>query len=241
MSYDKKSFLAGVALGRQLKGQATGGSGGGPTPPTPISDIYTVVEYIESSGQCYINTQYIVNSAAVIVADVMLMTSSNTWPCAFGMRDSNNQDTSVAFFYQWTTPGDICVRWVSENTLVHYTSLVTNKRTTLQQTKDGITISRDGQTLAMTAYASAAGSSISPAALWIFNLNTSGNTQWASGTWAKGHIYSFTIYEDSNLVRKFVPVLALGTTAGLYDTVTQTFYRSASGVDFTAGPVVAGG
>lgn len=40
MPYDKKSFIAGVAVGRQLKGWSTGGSGGDPGPgPGPGQDI----------------------------------------------------------------------------------------------------------------------------------------------------------------------------------------------------------
>ena len=45
MPYDKKSFTAGIAVGRQLKGWATGGNGGQPIPPADLVPVEWVRTY----------------------------------------------------------------------------------------------------------------------------------------------------------------------------------------------------
>ena len=53
-------------------------------------------------------------------------------------------------------------------------------------------------------------------------------------------LYSLKLWNNGTLVRNFVPAKQ-GTTVGMYDTVTGTFFTNAatSGDDFTAGPEIS--
>ena len=57
------------------------------------------------------------------------------------------------------------------------------------------------------------------------------------GEAAIGRLYSFKIYKNGELKANFVPIYSLEeNVAGLYDLVTESFFKSISATPFTAGP-----
>lgn len=52
------------------------------------------------------------------------------------------------------------------------------------------------------------------------------------GTWLKGKVYRITIWKDNYLVRDLIPCASPDKIPGLYDRVTDSFLRSASGTEF---------
>lgn len=52
------------------------------------------------------------------------------------------------------------------------------------------------------------------------------------GTWFKGKIYRITIWKDNYLVSDLIPCASPDKIPGLYDRVTDSFLRSASGTEF---------
>ena len=52
-------------------------------------------------------------------------------------------------------------------------------------------------------------------------------------------LYYFRIYDDSGLIRNFIPVKDSSDVAGLYDTVNGVFYTSVTGTDLIAGNVIS--
>ena len=55
-----------------------------------------------------------------------------------------------------------------------------------------------------------------------------------------GKMYSFTVREDSETVRDYVPAVNSSGTAGLYEVLSKTFHPSETAYPFTAGSVVSG-
>lgn len=51
-------------------------------------------------------------------------------------------------------------------------------------------------------------------------------------------IYYFQIYDNETLVRDFVPCKTDANIVGMYDLVSKSFFQSASGTPFAAGPLI---
>ncbi len=71
----------------------------------------------------------------------------------------------------------------------------------------------------------------------MFAASITGNTPYNWSTYAKARVYYFKIYNDSELVRNFVPCVRTSDgKPGLYDTVSSTFYVNAGTGEFSYGP-----
>ena len=74
-----------------------------------------------------------------------------------------------------------------------------------------------------------------------FNIFCSGNPS-NSGYFFHGNLYFMEIYDSSgNLLRNFIPCKNSSDVAGLYDTVTESFYTSGNESALTAGPAAERG
>lgn len=76
----------------------------------------------------------------------------------------------------------------------------------------------------------------SPYKLGILCLALSDTTIDTSRNYQSGRIYTFKIYESDTLVVDLVPCLNDSDVPGLYDMVSEVFYPSASGTDFSYDP-----
>lgn len=66
---------------------------------------------------------------------------------------------------------------------------------------------------------------------YLFARNNAGSLGWP----AFGRIYSCKIWKAGELVRDYIPCINSSERAGLFDTVSQTFYDNQSSGDFTYG------
>ena len=80
--YDKRSFLSGIAVGRQLKGWATGGNAGGGTGSLSITEngTYDVKRYAQAVVNVPTDIPVLPNmtiaSRVILVADLSALSSS---------------------------------------------------------------------------------------------------------------------------------------------------------------------
>lgn len=69
MIFDKNSFLSGIAVGRQLKGWATGGDSGAPRPTETLTVLSGIIKHeLKSLGTYLVTTADFLESTESVVA-----------------------------------------------------------------------------------------------------------------------------------------------------------------------------
>ena len=182
---------------------------------------YVFVEYIESTGKEWINTGFIANQNTRVIIDYQLTTVTTT--TIFGSR----KDGTKEFMLTVTTSG------YTEPTLI---SIYDNQRKTLTK---GDTVRRIVDMNKNLTYInseliaqSTEKSFTSHYELGLFACNNNGNGMYPSLT----KIYSCKIYDNDILVRDFVPCYRKADrVAGLYDTVSGTFFENQGTGNFLIG------
>ena len=196
---------------------------------------YTELEYIESTGSQYINTE--IGTSSITKTEVVGQFTglvSNTF--IFG---KTNNGTSR---YGW---GEYIYPYGAANKFLwNYggwgvvTNADLNKHTFGIDTKNGLVYIDNTQF--DTSQTSSAGAN--PAfvsdnlPIYLFARNSGS----VSG-YAKAKIYSVKMWNNNELTHEFVPakyVSGSTTIYGMYDTFTGVFYQNAGTGTFTAGPVV---
>ena len=185
---------------------------------------YTPLEYIESTGSQYVDTGYAPTYQTRVVAKYTVE-SSTGW--LFGCRDTNSS----------TSPNQFGVFVTSATTVrsdyfgTSVTGTVASATGTVVLDKNKNVLNYNGGVITNTSVTDGA----CTRSMWIFTINNAGST----GTFLKGKLDAYEIYENGTLVRDYVPCINASGTVGLYDMVNGTFGGDAAGVGFVAGPVAA--
>ena len=187
------------------------------------------VEYIETNGTQYIDTLYKPTNTTKIVTTATYL-ASNTTLCAsrwsgeptydtFGIY--NNTRNEMVFFYG---------RYNQQYLQIIKTNYL-NKKCTYTLSNQ-LLIKEGGTTLYSNNVSFDTKISSNNLNLYIFAFNTMG----VANSDGKARLYNFKIYEDTTLVRYFIPVLnKTNGKYGLFDLVEQKFYTSPNGVNFIGG------
>lgn len=196
-----------------INAQFYGGSGTF-TGQKALPASYTRLSYIESSGTQYIDTGFV-----------------------------PNQDTRVACEFEYTTAGyvfgaenayrsnsfDFYTRLAVYNaTSTVFTALSTSAKHSVDFNKNVVSV--DGSTKVTFTYASFS----SGLPLFLFAVNSGGNG--IEGI--IGKIYSCQIYNNGTMVRDYVPCRKNDGVVGMYDFITNKFYKNAGTGSFVAGAEV---
>lgn len=189
---------------------------------------YTQLEYIQSTGTQYINTDVDVNAQTYdkleISADVLYPSLSSAYYMVHGCSGSG-----VIYYFGIN----------NSNGAVVYGPGTSDQTTALRaaaNTRYSIVFSVAEK---YYQFGSNAAVSITPAA-------PSGNSKFYLFAYNKGashdchaeRLYSAQIKSDGTLVRDFVPCKNVSGAVGLYDTVKGQFYANAGTGTFTAGPEI---
>lgn len=181
---------------------------------------YTELEYIQSSGQQYINTGFTPNQDTRLVIDFEPISVASTH--IFGSRTaSSGSDAFVTLVTGGVYRDDYYNDKVS-------TSVAPSGRITIDKNKNVTTVGSASVTHTYTTF-----SGTYPIAL--FASNTGGTVSYHSSY----KLYSCKIYNNGTLVRNFCPCQNSSGTVGLWDSVNSKFYSDATGAGFTAGPTIA--
>lgn len=194
-----------------------------------LPEGYTQVEYLQSSGTQYINTNFKPDGETTV--NIVFQTSSapdnlnDTLPVYGAATDYN----SNAFEF-WTLSGGFAT--YGSQDYKSNLGITTGKKHTVSQAKNVSTV--DG-----TSYTFTKQTFTAPYSLLLFATHRSSGIKICASA-ASLKIYSCKIYNNGTLVRNFVPVKNSSGTLGLYDTVNGAFYTNAGSGTFTAGADIAG-
>lgn len=189
-----------------------------------LPEGYTEVEYIQSSGTQWINTDFRPSAGMRIVMDVSAF-SWAAWKSFFGSRNASSSTASQQFCLGTTeTQNQLRIDYFGSNQTVSVLDL--SVRTTIDQNQNVFS----GFGVSAQASPSVGDSSRYP--LYLFAVNSVG------GSINQGifQMYSCQIYNDGEMVRDFVPCIDPSGAVGLYDLVGEEFYGNAGTGSFTVGP-----
>lgn len=194
-----------------------------------LPEGYTQVEYLQSSGTQYIDTNFKPDGETTV--NIAFQTSSapdnlnDTLPVYGTATDYN----SNAFEF-WTLSGGFAT--YGSQDYKSNLGITTGKKHTVSQAKNVLTV--DG-----TSYTFTKQNFTAPYSLLLFATHRSSGIKICASA-ANLKIYSCEIYNNGTLVRNFIPAKNSGGTIGLYDLVNSAFYTNAGSGTFTAGADIAG-
>lgn len=182
---------------------------------------YAKVEYLESSGTQYIDTQFVPNQDTRVVCRMKLIAGSSIVH-AYGARTKQGQN---AFAFYASSNGYYAAAYGTK-VISLPASLNTTEPFEVDQNQNTVLFNGEEE-------GSASAETFSSAVpMYLFCTNTNG-TITGPGTTA---IYSCQIYDDGTLRRDLIPVVRSDGTAGLYDQLNDVFYTNSGTGTFVVGP-----
>lgn len=180
------------------------------------------LQWVKANGNVYLNTTFNPNQNTRVVADVEWDASATTsW--LFGARNGTNRGAFAFLTYKSAYRAD----YGSATTTL---SVLPSGRFTVEMDKNVVKV--NGETVATAS----SQNFTTNYPMVLFANNTAGTI--SGYTTAK--LYSLKIYDNSTLVRDYIPVRSTsGTAAGLialYDAVLNVVHGPSGSGDFEAGP-----
>lgn len=201
-----------------------------PTPkpepePTPIlPEGYTQLNYIQSTGTQYIDTGFKPSNYTRVVADFMFDSWGSETTFVFGVQNTAN---TSRYCLGASSSGTMRNDYGTQYTSVDAINLGT--RYTADKNQNVFTYSGSTQTWTQTAETFS-----NTIHMYLFARNYG-----TSFGYLKGKIYNLKIYNNTTLIRNFVPAkLNSDGSLGLFDTVFKEFYTNAGTGTFVAGAEV---
>ena len=194
------------------------------TEKTAIAAIGTPIEYIQSSGTQYINSNFIPKATTRTIMKAEPM-SWNTWSAFFGTRNTSSPTASQAYIaaipaatlYRSDYFGSSLI--AETPTIMQITNIDKNKNIC---SFNNIMITNTSSTVNATTN------------MFLLALNDVGTAKY----FLSAKLYSCKIYDDDTLVRDFIPIKTTTNAYGLWDKVNKVFYPNAGTGTFTGGPAV---
>lgn len=183
---------------------------------------YKRVEYIESNGSQYINTEFKPNQDTKVYCNVNWVPKSSGSSYLFGAETSSKVSSFLIAGYngRWRLGYNTSESYFSEENFLQPVDVLVDKNSATINSEE--TVSVNYSTFS-TAYP-----------IFIFATNRGGNPYGKHG----GKLYFFKIYDNNNLIRDFIPVISSSNIYGLYDLVNNKFYTSASSTPFSGGQII---
>ena len=199
-----------------------------PTPPTPtpiLPSEYQEVEYIESTGTQYINTNYVHKSNTKISLDCNVKDDApNAFSALFGARKRNYSSNAMSFFIRFHNIYQPAYCRSGAETAGY--NMIYNADINIVAEGQTITWTYLQDTFSITTTGTA-DDGYNP--MFLFNINTdisAGAT--VDTSWSKMKLYSCVISENGTEMRNFIPCYRKSDgVIGLYDIIGETFYTNA--------------
>ena len=188
--------------------------------------IYTELEYLESTGEQWIETDYYLKNYSQVDAKFSILSGNNN--SIFGSRDSKNSymllqasrvNKKLHFYCGYKID-----YWREINEPLYnkiYLSSSENGKIIIQDLGN---INMNCNTFELTE------------PMYIFAFNESGVAAFISES---TRLYYLKIIENNELIHEYIPVLDSNNKPALYDKIEGNFYyNQGTGEDFRAGPAV---
>lgn len=194
------------------------------TEKTAIAAIGTPIEYIQSSGIQYIDSNFIPKATTRTIMKVEPMAWS-AQSAFFGTRNTNSPIASQAYIA--AIPAATLYRsdyfgsslTAETPTIMQITNIDKNKNIC---SFNNIMITNTSSTVNATTN------------MFLLALNDVGTAKY----FLSAKLYSCQIYDGNTLVRDFIPIKTTTNIYGLWDKVNKVFYKNAGTGTFTGGPAI---
>lgn len=194
------------------------------TEKTAIAAIGTPIEYIQSSGTQYIDSNFIPKATTRTIMKAR-PTAWSAWSAFFGTRNESSPTASQAYIAAILTDtsyrSDYFGSSLTAETpiIIQITNIDKNKNIC---SFNNIMITNTSSTANTTAN------------MFLLALNDVGTAKY----FLSAKLYSCQIYDGNTLVRDFIPIKTTANIYGLWDKVNKVFYKNAGTGTFTGGPAV---
>ena len=198
-----------------------------------VPEGYTQVAYLQSSGSQYINTGIVPNDVTAIDIVFELLATPAQWSCLFGSQ-GNYSSGANTLGATWTN-SRFNFRWGSGSNQIGASSATALNTRYHYYGTDEVKFDVDDALQGSTSK----GATNSDLNLYLFCNNIRGQ---GARQYVQAKIYSCTIYGANNTVlRHFVPALNGSNVAGMWETVTETFFTNSGSGTFSTGAAFEGG
>ena len=191
-----------------------------------LPEGYTKLQYIQSTGTQWINTGMALNTATDDIELVFEADSYTSGNSLFGARAST---TSNVYSFAISSSLKYRVGWGASSPTLDIDA-DTNKHT-LKIEHNGGVFKLDGVTIATRGNTSI----VTPTTAGLFAIHATSSTKVYYG---RTKIYEYKMLRNGKLTQHMIPAKNSNNVAGMWDTVTKTFFTNAGSGSFTAGPVV---
>lgn len=194
------------------------------TEKTAIAAIGTPIEYIQSSGTQYINSNFIPKATTRTIMKAEPMAWS-AWSAFFGTRNATSPTASQAYIAAVPAATLYCSDYFGSSltaetpTIMQITNIDKNKNIC---SFNNIMITNTSSTVNATTN------------MFLLALNDVGTAKY----FLSAKLYSCQIYDGNTLVRDFIPIKTTTNIYGLWDKVNKVFYPNAGTGTFTGGPAI---
>lgn len=190
-----------------------------------VDAFYTPLDYIESTGTQYIDTEVMPNTNTKIELD-MEITSAEKNAFLFGSRVASG---NTQFDMLMDVSSDSHWRFDTGSVITKISNSVFIGRHQFAMTVNSCTI--DG-----TVTVNSVTTLSSNLPIYLLTINNNGQADSSSSnTKLIGKLYSCKIYENDILIRDFIPCLDSNGIACLYDNQTRSFFYNLGSDSFIAG------
>lgn len=200
-------------------------------------DTYKEVEYIESTGKQYINTNVKVTPDYTVEVTFVMTERKATWDTLFGTRNSSQ----ARFTARWanSVTGNLGVHRSRAKTANYENFDDSNaKKTMVTDTWHTIKLSKRQYTFDGTlrkTFNTTTSTATFPYPIFLFALCNAGNpADYGYFRIKKARIWN----SNDELIRDYIPCVNLDGVAGMYDVVNDTFSSSGSSTKFIAGSII---
>lgn len=207
---------------------------------------YTKLDYIESNGTQFINTNYYWTSETVKVYMDACVTSNNSYQSLFGNEEKRSDGGDRYFgIIPHGINGTFALYTGTSGVLSIATGI--NNRFTLECETDGnkkLTAKLNGSQAGSATYSgtimtypNTSSTHKSKGLVYIFSNHNSSSGDDAIQNIGGMRLYNFKMYDNGGIVRDFVPVMKKNGEIGLFDQIYRVFYPNAGSGTFLAGPI----
>lgn len=188
-------------------------------------DNYTMLEYIEGTGIQYIDTGVKPTEKTKVIITVSTEDDSHDKPLFGARTNSSSNDFFVCWFNPQTASCPI-INYGKSGIINMSTGITKADKHTLILENGSIEFDEAKRTFNKSA------AFATPCNLVLFGLSNNGAIDSRK---FYGRIYTCELYEDGELIRKFMPCKTASGSVGMYDFVNATFYPNSGTGEFLAG------
>lgn len=210
-----------------------------------VPSTYAPLEYIESTGTQYINTEYVHKATTRI--DMVCNVSSNpvaynySYHALFGDRLNTYQTNAFTFFSRFSSSNiPVFCRSGAET---RGTGFIYDEKILVSAYDKTCTWYKYGSSTASGSVTTTGTADAGVNAMFLFNLNkaTTAGGATPDTSWINMKLYGCKIWDDNGttLVRDFIPAMRKSDSKiGLYDAVNDAFYINAGSGEFLTSPEI---